>query len=262
VSEALSHPRGADAHTPPAADSLQHVHASTPLARVLGALYLSAAVVLLLTAGWRLWQAWTLGPWIALALIAGAWLLADFLSGIVHWAADTWGRVDTAWIGPRFLQPFRVHHVNPRDILDRHFVDLNGDVALLTLPLLAVAAGMPFEHGIGQFTALSLAATAGWVLPTNQIHQWAHQATPPRLVQTLQASGCVLSRRAHAVHHANPAGGHYCITTGWCNAPLARIGFHRRIEQLVTWSTGLQPRVEDIDALLPTSSPRGRASSP
>jgi len=233
--------------TPPAStrQSLQHNHRTGACERGISALCLLLAVGLLGFDGWRVATHWTPGAIPALALIAAGWLLADFLSGLVHWAADTWGRIDTPWIGRRFLHPFRVHHVNPRDIFARGFLDLNGDVAMLTLPVLAGVALLPLESAVLQAIALLLTATAGFVLPTNQIHQWAHQDMPPSAVRRLQAARLVLDRRAHAIHHADPAGGHYCITTGWCNRSLARWKFHARCERLITRLTGLQPRVEE-----------------
>jgi hypothetical protein len=78
----------------------------------------------------------------SLALAAGA-IAADLVSGIVHWTADTWGRESLAFFGPRFLRPFRIDHVNPDDILERGFVDCNGDVALLACPVPLLAAVTP-----------------------------------------------------------------------------------------------------------------------
>lgn len=239
---------------PPASTrhALQHNHRTSALERVISALCLLLAAALLVFDAWRVAAHWALGAIPALTLIAAGWVLADFLSGLVHWAADTWGRIDTPWIGRRFLHPFRVHHVNPRDILARGFLDLNGDVAMLTLPVLVTVALLPLDAAALQAIALLLTASAGFVLPTNQIHQWAHQDMPPAAVRRLQAARLVLGHRAHAIHHADPAGGHYCITTGWCNRWLARGDFHARCERLITRLTGLQPRVQEN---LPPISP-------
>ena len=45
-------------------------------------------------------------------------------------------------------------------------------------------------------------------------------------------------------HHARPTSP-YCITTGWCNAPLDAIGFFRRLESAITRVTGVTPRHDD-----------------
>jgi hypothetical protein len=71
------------------------------------------------------------------------WMLgviaADFGSGMIHWFADTWGHETMPILGRRLLRPFRVHHLNPGDFLRRDFIDCNGDVALLQIPILALA---------------------------------------------------------------------------------------------------------------------------
>ena len=83
--------------------------------------------------------------WIPLAL-AGGIAAADLGSGLVHWGADTWGRDDLPLIGPRLLVPFRVHHVNPEDFLRRRFVDTNGDVAFLAIPVLVALGVLPLDR--------------------------------------------------------------------------------------------------------------------
>ena len=128
-------------------------------------------------------------------------------------------------VGPRVLRPFRVHHVNPDDMLGRGFLDLNGDVALLTLPLLARRGWCRRGRAPGWSPPTFFTAWGAWALPTNQVHQWAHMARPPRLVRWLQRARVILPPAVHRVHHASPYATHYCITTGWNNAWTARIGF-------------------------------------
>jgi ubiquitin-conjugating enzyme E2 variant len=80
---------------------------------------------------------------------------------------------------------------------------------------------------------------------TNQIHQWAHMRKAPRPVRWLQRLGVILSHEAHEQHHRPPYVANYCITTGWCNGLLQSSGFFSRLEQLVSFCTGVQPRFDE-----------------
>lgn len=182
--------------------------------------------------------------WVPLAFVSGM-AAADFLSGLVHWGADTWGRDDVPLIGPRLLVPFRVHHVNPDDFVERSFLDTNGDVAAVTLPLASGLFAIPLDSSFGCAAAVFGFALCATGMLTNQIHQWAHLPTPPATVRVLQDCGLILGRIDHAVHHDRPYASHYCITTGWCNAPLEAIGFFRGLEAAITRVTGAQPRGDD-----------------
>ena len=97
---------------------------------------LVGAAALFLVDVFRLWTTVGLHWWVPIVVVA-AGVVADLGSGLVHWTADTWGSDTMPVIGPRFLRPFRVHHLDPQDFLRRGFVDCNGDVAMLTLPMLS-----------------------------------------------------------------------------------------------------------------------------
>lgn len=186
-------------------------------------------------------------PWhwgCVIAILLG-WIAADFVSGMVHWLADTWGSESLFWIGPRFLRPFRVHHVTPTSFLDCNFMDTNGDTALLGIPFLLAIFAIPLSTFPGWIAAIFLISFCLFALPTNQIHQWAHMQTPPRAVQWLQRSGLILSRVAHDRHHSDGHQQHYCITTGFCNSGLEKIRFFPVLERLVTKLTGLKPRQDE-----------------
>lgn len=202
------------------------------------------ASVLLVAAGSRLaWQIDVGQWWVPIAFVAGM-AAADFGSGIVHWAADTWGRDDLPVVGRRLLVPFRIHHVNPDDFLRRPFIETNGDVAFVSVPLVAGLLLLPINSWTAPLAVFGF-AFCGIGMMTNQIHQWAHMAAPPTAVRLLQQSRLILGRAEHEVHHARPYDAHYCITTGWMNRPLEVIGFFRRAEAGITWLTGAQPRQDD-----------------
>ncbi len=201
-----------------------------------------AACGLLLVHAARLWQARADLAWWMAALVPAGMLLADFVSGVVHWSADTWGSETMPVLGPRFLRPFRVHHVNPDDFLRRGFIDCNGDVASLVSVLLL--AGFLLTPGAAALFFVSFCAAA---LPTNQVHQWAHMPHPPRFVRRLQRWNILLSREDHQRHHAAPYVMNYCIANGWCNRILVAIGFFPAVEFVITKATGRRPRSNDQD---------------
>jgi hypothetical protein len=219
-----------------------------PVTRALEAGSIAAAVALVLLnlirfAGEPRLLAW----WLPLALAAGA-VAADFVSGLVHWAADTWGRESLPFLGPRFLRPFRIHHLNPEDILERDFIDCNGDVALLACPVLLGAALAPLSEELCCAASVFLAAFGTVSLPTNLVHQWAHRVEPPRVVAWLQRRGLILSGAVHAGHHTAPHTTRYCIATGWCNGALEAIGFFPALERAISALTGLRPRSDETYA--------------
>lgn len=196
--------------------------------------------------GYRLSQNAAMWNWSCILAIACGWIAADFVSGLVHWLADTWGSETMPWIGPRFLKPFRVHHTTPESFLECKFMDTNGDTALIGIPFLLSVFAVPLTSHWGFWFALFLTSFCLFALPTNQIHQWAHMSRPPRFVRWLQASGLILSTDSHGLHHSGAHSQHYCITTGFCNRLLERICFFRILENAISRCTGLQPRSDEM----------------
>jgi ubiquitin-conjugating enzyme E2 variant len=190
---------------------------------------------------------------IAALLALGA---ADFLSGVVHWMADTWGSEEAPWIGPRFLRPFRVHHIDPHAMVRGDFLETNGNNAFIALPFLLGALALPLTGALTRFVAVFLVALGVWGFATNQIHKWAHMRHPPVVARWLQGCGLILPPHHHEVHHAAPFATHYCITTGWWNRPLAAIGFFLTLERGMSALTGWTPRNYEL------SPPAGAAPLP
>ena len=110
--------------------------------------------------------------------------------------------------------------MNPDDFLRRDFIDCNGDVAMLACPILIAAWLVPVSGEAGRLAVALLVALGAVSLPTNQVHQWAHDPDPPRLVAWLQRARVILPRAEHQRHHAPPHLSNYCIATGWCNPAL------------------------------------------
>ncbi|KAF8787228.1 Plasmanylethanolamine desaturase like protein [Argiope bruennichi] len=153
---------------------------------------------------------------ILIAALCGV-ILADFLSGLVHWGADTWGSVDLPIVGKVaymayqfFSYPaekiFRIYHWNC------------------------------FVFLLGLFIAM-----------TNQIHKWSHTYFGiPYWVTVLQDFHIILPRRHHRIHHVAPHETYFCITTGWLNYPLEKLGFWTCLEWAIQTLFSCKPRTDDL----------------
>lgn len=190
-------------------------------------------------------------PWLwgAFALLMGM-LLADFTSGVVHWAADNWGDPDWPILGSGFVRPFRHHHVDPEALTRHDFVELNGNNCIISLPCFVLCFFAPMWIGpqYAFIVGCSLVSLAYWVLGTNIFHAWAHTPEPPAYVVFLQRTRLILGKEHHHVHHVPPHHGNYCITTGWLNAPLRWLRFFDMLDWSLEKITGEVPNHRKIDA--------------
>lgn len=171
---------------------------------------------------------------LCVAAFAG-YCIADIVSGLVHWFADTYFHDTTPIIGPNFVGPFRFHHVEPEEITTHDFVEVNGNNCIVSFWILAWAFhGFDAQVGDGVdlfWMALALFSMLG-ILATNQFHKWAHAEDNGPVVRCLQRWGLILSPEHHSVHHTKPHDEYYCITAGWFDWTFKKIRFFRGLEWL------------------------------
>jgi len=186
--------------------------------------------------------------WVSLCACILSMCIADFFSGIAHWGADTWGSLDTPFLGNSIIRSFREHHLAPTAMCHHDVFETNGDNCMMTLPLLLMTAVMNVKQDslYSLFVHNFLVLLSVWVSLTNQIHKWSHTYKLPNYVTVLQDYGIILSKREHTIHHRNPFDKYYCITNGWLNPILASIDFWKRLEAVVTFLTGAIPREDDM----------------
>ena len=198
---------------------------------------ISAALWLVLAA--RAWRAvHTIGDMgIALLAFVTAYAAADWASGLAHWFCDTFFEEDTPLVGPAVIQPFREHHRDPLAMTRHGFLELNGNNCLgMVVPLAVAVWQLPAatNGGSATFWMFFFAFFFLAVAVTNRLHGWAHAASVPSIVRWLQRRGVILSPERHADHHRAPYAQAYCVTHGWMNSVLDRIGFFERATRLLS----------------------------
>src|SRR2546423_6224613 len=187
-------------------------------------------------------------PFLALAAFMVGFVAGDFVSGFVHWTADTWGTADWPFIGKALIRPFREHHVDQKEITRHGFIETNGNNCFVSIGPALMGALVPLDEALNVFAATAIFSVTLWVLFTNQFHKWSHLDVRPRWVDLLQRLNLALPPDHHAVHHSAPFAKYYCITVGWLNEPLHRLRFFQTLERIITATTGLVPREDDIGA--------------
>ncbi|MES2974501.1 MAG: fatty acid desaturase CarF family protein [Pseudomonadota bacterium] len=157
----------------------------------------------------------------------GAILLADFFSGLVHWAEDAYARKDTPVIGKWIGEANIEHHVKPRAFVVRSWWESSWDLALVSL---AVVAGAWWLKLLGWQVWLFAAVTAN----ANQVHKWAHSAPHEngRVVTWLQKLKLIQTQRHHAKHHSGRKDSHYCSITNFLNPVLEELEFWKGLERV------------------------------
>lgn len=151
---------------------------------------------------WLLWRIWplTIGSGGQLVAIVSAWILADFVNGLVHLYMDNNDRYDSL-AGP-LIANFHLHHRTPlyqrKNLLLVYFVESGSKVWLV--PCLAALALATRLDGINPLL-LHVLVYSGVLSSVAEVsHYLCHTSVSP-LAMRLGNCGILLSKRHHAIHH-------------------------------------------------------------
>jgi len=157
-------------------------------------------------------------------LLLTGWLIADFLSGVVHWFEDQFITSNTPLLGALVGAPNELHHSDPQAFLASSFFDRSWTTWLAVAPIsLAWLAAFGFSWAW-------FAATIGGCL-ANETHAWAHKAVRPAWISALQETGVFQRPAQHSRHHRGSMTTHYCTLSGWLNPWLELIRFWYWLER-------------------------------
>ena len=169
----------------------------------------------------------------------GVVLVADFVSGVVHWLEDAYARKDTPIIGKWIGEANIEHHSKPRAFISRGWWASSWDLALAGVLVVSGAWWMKLlSWHVWIFAFVSANA--------NQVHKWAHRAPHEngRLITWLQKSKLVQTQRHHAKHHSGEKNSHYCSVTNFLNPILEALGFWKKIERFNEKIFGLKRKLD------------------
>ena len=164
-------------------------------------------------------------------------LLLDFVSGIVHWAMDSYGHPDSPVMGRIYIGPNIRHHRYPREFMARTYLQSSWDLLLIGALILAAAWALgrvPWE--VWLFVAMGSNAIL--------FHKWMHRTRRENgpIISLLHDLRLIQTPRHHARHHSGAKDTNYCVITVALNPLLDAMGFWRFLERVVFRASGVAPR--------------------
>ena len=175
----------------------------------------------------------------SLIQILSAWLLADLLTGFVHWFEDRY--MDGSFgldLLNRIADDNNLHHNKPTAMtLSSGWANMRS----------GAAAGWP----VAAVLWLAGVPMVVWLIPFfasfgNLIHRWSHvpKKKLPRWIRGMQEFGLFISHEHHDAHHRSMkklipkhlAGYRFCAMTDWVNPLLDGLHFWYALENLFRMS--------------------------
>tara|TARA_R110000868_G_scaffold202754_3_gene450526 strand:- start:751 stop:1281 length:531 start_codon:yes stop_codon:yes gene_type:complete len=170
-------------------------------------------------------------------MILLAWMLADFITGVVHWFEDKYLHEGSRF---KFIDGITKdnikHHNYPHALcIGSLWSNINTSLAI-TIPLTIVLIYLGAQEVI--YLAVAFASFG------NIIHRYSHEhkRNVPVAIRWIQATGFMISQCQHGEHHFNETGvigkddttKRYCVMTSWLNPILDYINFFGTLEIIIS----------------------------
>lgn len=159
--------------------------------------------------------------------LIGCIMLADFITGLVHWWEDAYGLPTWPIIGKLVIEPNIQHHLDPT------FMIRMGTVFGRNVQTLVIAGAfciVGWMVGIVGWKFVTIAFLSG---VGNETHAWCHGGGQNPVVRFLQDMCLVITPTHHAKHHHSPYNKRFCTLTNWVNPILDRAKFWQGLEWLI-----------------------------
>ena len=187
-------------------------------------------------------------PLAVVAILVGTFV-SDLISGLLHWAFDTWFNEGIAPL-QRMVFLVREHHLWPERIFNysfRHEAGMLSWFGLLGAAPFYAGAMLPSGSPGSIRYALAVAGVtiSLQVVFMLEFHKVGHRRHRNPLVRALQRVHLLLPTDEHLRHHAGEHDENYCLITGIADKTLGRLGLFRGLERLVTAVFGAVPREDD-----------------
>jgi ubiquitin-conjugating enzyme E2 variant len=178
--------------------------------------------------------------------ILAAWLLADLVTGAIHWFEDKFMDAKSLnFLAAEVAADNDLHHQKPTAMtLNSGWENMRSGAAV----------GWPLAAGLWWFGfPLWVWLTPFFAAFGNLVHRFAHmpEHRVPRFVRGMQEFGLFISYDHHDQHHRSmkrlipkhEAGFKFCPMTDWVNPLVDRIGLWTFLERSFRW-LGLKPIAE------------------
>ncbi len=168
-------------------------------------------------------------------------LIADFVTGVIHWWEDTYGNPNWKYLGKIMVLPNLEHHIRPREFLKGTFWFRIKESVYISLILLFVFLVFGWINVYTIFLVLYMPLA-------NEIHAITHRTDKEngKLICLIQKTGLIQSRKNHGLHHSNPYNINFCVMTNYVNPILNFFDFWNRLEKLIS-KFGIHPiRCSDV----------------
>ena len=180
-------------------------------------------------------------PYLMAASLAG-YFLADFSSGAVHWAMDTW--FDERTMG-RAIAITREHHTHPDHVYGfLENASFGSAPSAVAFGIAAVVTALCPVSAVTWTLMLLWLISAICLLFGMHFHNLAQKPARSAIMRLVQRLHLVCPPAHHWVHHHNQAI-HYCVVNGWANYVCDGLHVWRGLERVIGLVTGIVPRADD-----------------